>query len=272
MHYYKRNIGDYHKKAGRLSIVQHGVYSLLMDACYDREVFPTLEDAIDWCWASTQEELEAVEFVLTRFFEKSDGGVFVQKRIEQELKSYNERSRTNTRIAIERETNRKKASTKRAHGVHDSTTDCEENAPNHKPLTTNHNKKDSDDSPKPARTPKYEKRDLEFAEWAWGELVKSIPELKKPNLENWAKDARLMRERDGRDYDGMVRIWSWARNDNFWQSNILSMKKLREKYDTLLAQSKRVVPISGGYKNAQQQAAEMANFTRKLDSPSDLDW
>lgn len=32
MHHYRRNIGDYHKKAGRLSILQHGVYNLL-DAC-----------------------------------------------------------------------------------------------------------------------------------------------------------------------------------------------------------------------------------------------
>ena len=37
MHYYKRNIGDYHKKAGRLSMIEHGAYTLLIDACYDRE-------------------------------------------------------------------------------------------------------------------------------------------------------------------------------------------------------------------------------------------
>ena len=59
MHYYKRNIGDYHKKAGRLSILQHGAYTLLIDSCYDREVFPTMEKAIDWCWASSKEEIEA---------------------------------------------------------------------------------------------------------------------------------------------------------------------------------------------------------------------
>jgi len=51
MHYFKRNIGDYHKKAGRLSMLEHGAYTLLMDACYDRERFPTMDEAIDWCWA-----------------------------------------------------------------------------------------------------------------------------------------------------------------------------------------------------------------------------
>lgn len=68
MHYFKRNIGDYHKKAGRLTMLQHGAYTLLMDACYDRERFPTLEDAIDWCWASSDEEIAAVKFVLGKFF------------------------------------------------------------------------------------------------------------------------------------------------------------------------------------------------------------
>ena len=68
MHYYKRNLGDYAKKAGRLSMLQHGAYTLLIDACYDREQFPTLDDAIDWAWASSAAEIEAVEFVLRKFF------------------------------------------------------------------------------------------------------------------------------------------------------------------------------------------------------------
>ena len=60
MHYYKRNLGDYAKKAGRLSMIEHGAYTLLLDACYDRERFPTLEEAIEWTWARTPEEVAAV--------------------------------------------------------------------------------------------------------------------------------------------------------------------------------------------------------------------
>jgi uncharacterized phage protein (TIGR02220 family) len=89
MHYYKRNIGDYSKKAGRLSLLQHGVYTLLIDACYDRERFPTREEAIDWVWASTTEEVEAVEFVLRKFFALQDG-VYVQNRIAEEISDYRE--------------------------------------------------------------------------------------------------------------------------------------------------------------------------------------
>lgn len=130
MHYYKRNIGDYHKKAGRLSILQHGVYCLLIDACYDRETFPTEEQAIDWAWASTDDEISAVKFVLRKFFTEENGH-FIQNRIKDDLAKYHANSETNKRIAIERETKRKEESTKRAQAVNEA-------PPNHKPLTNNH--------------------------------------------------------------------------------------------------------------------------------------
>lgn len=88
MHFYERHIGDYYKKAGRLNILQHGVYTLLMDACYDREQFPTLEEAIDWVWADTEEEIQAVEFVLKKFFKLNEDGVYVQNHIEEDLTAY----------------------------------------------------------------------------------------------------------------------------------------------------------------------------------------
>ena len=88
MHYYERNIGDYHRKAGRLNILQHGVYTLLIDACYDRETFPTtIEEAIDWVWATSPEEIEAVKFVLKKFFKQEDG-MYIQKHIQEDLNTY----------------------------------------------------------------------------------------------------------------------------------------------------------------------------------------
>lgn len=129
MHYYKRHLGDYAKKAGRLSMLQHGSYTLLLDACYDRERFPTMDEAIEWTWASTAEEIEAVQFVLRKFF-VLDGGVYVQSHIQEVIADYHLKAETNKRIAIERETNRKGNSTKRV-------PDVNEPPPNHKPLTTN---------------------------------------------------------------------------------------------------------------------------------------
>ncbi len=136
MHYYKKNIGDYHKKAGRLNMLQHGAYNQLIDSCYDRERFPTEEEAIDWVWASTTDEVEAVKFVLAKFF-VSESGVFVQKRIKSDLAQYHKNAETNKRIAIDREAKRKDKSTNRAQVVNGAPQTDNEPPPNHKPLTTN---------------------------------------------------------------------------------------------------------------------------------------
>jgi len=140
MHYYKRNIGDYHKKAGRLSMLEHGAYTLLIDSCYDREQFPTLEEANDWAWARTDAELAAVKFVLSKFFTLEDG-VYVQNRIKEELDEYKEKSEINSRIAQEREANRKKSKqdvNEPSRTVNETCDKTHEPPPNHKPITINH--------------------------------------------------------------------------------------------------------------------------------------
>jgi uncharacterized protein YdaU (DUF1376 family) len=136
MHYYKRNIGDYAKKAGRLTMLQHGAYTLLIDSCYDREVFPTLDQAIEWTWASTEAEVEAVKFVLSRFFTLNKDGQYVQDRILEELLHYHAKADTNKRIADEREAKRKVNGTKGKRNVNESSKDVNEPLPNHKPITT----------------------------------------------------------------------------------------------------------------------------------------
>ena len=130
MHYYKRNLGDYAKKCGRLSMLQHGAYTLLIDSCYDREKFPTLEEAIEWTWASTEAEVEAVKFVLSRFFKLDEDGQYVQERILAELLDYHAKADKNKQIALDRETKRREKSTNRAPVVNEA-------PPNQEPLTIN---------------------------------------------------------------------------------------------------------------------------------------
>jgi uncharacterized protein YdaU (DUF1376 family) len=97
MHYYTRNLGDYYKKTSRLSIIEHGVYNLLIDACYDREQFPTRDEAIDWVGANSDDELKALDKILRLFFYSVDG-VYVQDRIEQEFAAYREKCNKNKEI------------------------------------------------------------------------------------------------------------------------------------------------------------------------------
>lgn len=132
MHYFKRNIGDYAKKAGRLSMMEHGAYTLLLDACYDREQFPTEQDAIDWCWARTDAEIAAVKFVLAKFFTLEDD-LYVQNRVREEIDAYHAKAAKNSEIARDREHKRKV----RARNVHDTCSDGDEASPNQEPRTTN---------------------------------------------------------------------------------------------------------------------------------------
>ncbi|MFC0666762.1 YdaU family protein [Azotobacter chroococcum] len=139
MHYFKRNIGDYHKKAGRLSMLEHGAYTLLMDACYDRERFPTESEALDWCWARSDEEVAAVKFVLSKFFDLVDGR-YMQQRIADEIAGYHDKSQKNKQIAIEREANRK---AKRERVEHEACTDGHLTT-NQEPLTNNQEPEEQD--------------------------------------------------------------------------------------------------------------------------------
>ena len=58
-------------------------------------------------------------------------------------------------------------------------------------------------------------------------LVRNAP------LEKWADDFRKIVEIDERDTKELQRIIDWCTQHHFWSSNILSPKKLREKYVTL---------------------------------------
>lgn len=130
MHWYKRNIGDYAKRAGRLSMLQHGAYTLLMDACYDRERFPTESEAVDWLWASTPDDVEAIKFVLSKFFKLGEDGKYTHDDILLDLLDYHSKADKNKQIAIDRETKRRENSTNRARTVHEA-------PPNQEPVTSN---------------------------------------------------------------------------------------------------------------------------------------
>ena len=177
MHYYKKNIGDYAKKAGRLTMLQHGSYTLLLDACYDREKFPTLEEAIEWTWASTTEEVEAVTFVLKKFFVLEDG-VYVQNRIREELENFHNNSETNKRIAMEREAKRREKSTNREPSV-------DEPPPNHKPVTNNQ-------KPEKKRFPKVEQTLDQYLADCKTAGVKPIPD--EHAVRKYAEDAGIDNE------------------------------------------------------------------------------
>lgn len=178
-------------------MLQHGAYTLLLDACYDRERFPTLEDAIDWAWASTSEEIEAVKFVLSRFFTFRDG-VYVQDRISEEIESYRQKALINKRIATEREALRRNSSTNRARTVHEA-------PPNQEPITNNQEPGTKEKTARIRALSPVCPDDVDEQTWAdWLALRKS---KRAPVTETVIRGARAESEKAQMSLQAFLRVW-----------------------------------------------------------------
>ena len=89
-------------------------------------------------------------------------------------------------------------------------------------------------------TNKFSNEDFTAAEYIFSKITQLKPNFKKPNLNSWADQVRLLRERDKKTHREICELFRWANNDSFWQSNILSPKKLRDKWDELEIKSQGV--------------------------------
>lgn len=92
MHYYQRHIGDYHRDAGYLSTLKHGIYTLLMDWYYANER-PIPDDIAHEIARVNREETQSVLVGFFKFDEQ--GQVWRSDRIDREISAYHRRSDAN---------------------------------------------------------------------------------------------------------------------------------------------------------------------------------
>lgn len=83
------------------------------------------------------------------------------------------------------------------------------------------------------RRKKFCDADFTLAQFIFARIQDLNPANKLPNFETWANDIRLMRERDQRTHDEIKALFTWANNDEFWQTNILCPSTLRKQWDQL---------------------------------------
>lgn len=116
--------------------------------------------------------------------------------------------------------------------------------------TTSENSNESTDTPSkklPAvrpdaaiQTPKGDKwgtaDDLKAARWIYSKVIVVAPTAKEPYWAAWSNDIRLMRNALQITHHEICELFKWANTDQFWQTNVMSPAKLREKWDTLTAQ------------------------------------
>ena len=87
MNFYKRYPADYGRKTARLTLAQHGAYTLLLDEVYSTEA--PLPGAFDElyriCRAMSKPEQEAVRAVAEKFFPLSSDGLRRNQRAIKEI-------------------------------------------------------------------------------------------------------------------------------------------------------------------------------------------
>jgi len=246
MHYYSHNIGEYRKDTTHLTLLEHGIYRMLIDSYYMNEGPLEANDATlmrTHC-VRTAEEREAYQNVINDFFDEEDGyyrhdgcDKVLNKIFEKSLKA---KQSAEARWAKKNKGSKKKTSEGNANALR---TECEGDAsdmlPNYpKPINplTQKESSSAELSLSEDKSSDSDPDDMRLAEYILLNVKRVVPKTRQPNLTKWANTIRLMRERDSLTREEIAQVFTWANNNRFWQLNILSPDKLREKFPRLSAE------------------------------------
>lgn len=196
MNYYKRHIGDYAAATRHLSLLEHGVYAVLLDVYYaaEKPLPADLSSVQRLCGAQKKSERDAVASVLKEFFVLVDDG-WHQIRCDKEINHKQEKGQVNQVLGALG--GRPKLITdsvipENPNGLRLVSASETESNPSHKPIASN---QDIDTAlGKPTAIPDCPHLVLIDM------YGKHLPELPQPRPELWAgKNAENMRAR-----------WKWV--------------------------------------------------------------
>lgn len=94
-------------------------------------------------------------------------------------------------------------------------------------------------APRRRRAPEPRRDDVEQICAHLAERIAANGSRQPTITETWRHEARLLLDRDGRTAEQVMRAIDWCQTDPFWRSNVLSMPKLRAKYDQLRLAAQR---------------------------------
>ena len=75
--------------------------------------------------------------------------------------------------------------------------------------------------------------EVRLSKFLFSFIKKRDPKAKKPNYQKWGSYIDKLIRIDKRTPEEIEAIIEWCQNDSFWQDNILSTEKLREKFTQL---------------------------------------
>ncbi|MCV9884724.1 replication protein [Metabacillus halosaccharovorans] len=145
--------------------------------------------------------------------------------------------------------------------------------------------------PKINKKPKYDENNSYFKMALYfHKLVSEVAKeagvehlIKKANMQSWADDFRKLIELDGIDKHLAKDVMDWVTKDSFWKTNVLSAKKLREKFGELAIKMKALQKPKNQINTAAQKQAHPNDATRdkeiefqqwimKGNDPNEFDW
>lgn len=89
------------------------------------------------------------------------------------------------------------------------------------------------------------------------EILTNLPDARVPRaspegMAKWCAEINRMMRLDKRDPDEIAALIRWVQSDSFWRANILSPKKLRDKWETVKLQAHRKGELDDGRTNGQR--------------------
>ncbi|WP_433775454.1 hypothetical protein [Bacillus wiedmannii] len=180
------------------------------------------------------------------------GGKPIEDCIKKELKSIKDLSLV--RLVLERTENTSLVQKVSVYAGLDDTS--------HDTSTIRGQKEKEKEKEKEKKTPrhKFETCDTNGAKYLFEKIKGNNPKQREPNFDSWANDFRLMREKDDRELQEIKDVIDWCQADSFWQGNILSAKKLREKFDQLTIQMNSK---TGAKNNAESGNSNTNRYSQK---------
>ncbi len=194
MNYYERHIGDYLKDTAHLSLLEHGIYTRLLDVYYTREGALPDDQVARLIGARGKEEKEALQDVLAEFFERTDDG-WTQARCDREIARYQEKqakakASADARWSAQRSQSDRNANAFSSADASGMRSHSEGNAPSNQTPDTRPKKKRGAKAPLSAELPTWMQALIDL----WHEILPELPGVQVMNAE------RQQAARDFRDW------------------------------------------------------------------------
>lgn len=194
MNYYERHIGDYLKDTAHLSLLEHGIYTRLLDVYYTRETALPDDQVARLIGARTKEEKEALQDVLREFFTQTEKG-WAQTRCDREITRYQDKQRkasasANARWGAQRSLSDGNADASQTHDASNMRSHSEGNAPSNQTPDTKPRKKKGAKAPLSAELPTWMQGLIDL----WHEILPELPGVAVMNAD------RQQAARDFRDW------------------------------------------------------------------------